>query len=174
MNLNTTRLISIVGAIALSAIGFTNAWAADDAKEQAELATALKTTTVTLQSGLRASASHGKPISAKFEVEDGKLQLSIYTMKDNGFSEVVVDPKTGKVAKSEAITDKGDLDHAAAQKTAMDQTKMTLLAATDKAHKANAGYRVVSAMPDMKDGKPVVEIALSRGTSFKTVTEKLN
>src|SRR2546422_9851805 len=74
-------------------------------KEHAELAKALKDAKIPLQRGLTASAKEGKPISAKYEVEDGKLQLSVYTMKGGGkFSEVIVDHKTGKVAKAEPIT----------------------------------------------------------------------
>jgi len=37
---------------------------------------------VPLERGLAASAGHGRPISAKFEMEQGKLQLSVYTIKD--------------------------------------------------------------------------------------------
>ena len=43
------------------------------------LAAQMKGLKVTLAQGLAASASKGKPISAKFELEDGKLQLSVYT-----------------------------------------------------------------------------------------------
>jgi hypothetical protein len=49
----------------------------DKAKEHAELAKALKDAKIPLQLGLTASAKEGKPISAKYEVEDGKLQLSV-------------------------------------------------------------------------------------------------
>src|SRR5262249_59170741 len=75
-----------------------------DDKEQVELAKALKGVKTSLETGLSASESQGKPISGKFEVEDGKLQLSVYTMKGDKFSEVIVDHKTGKVAKTETIT----------------------------------------------------------------------
>ena len=34
---------------------------------------------VTLQQGLAAAAQQGQPISGKFELEDGKLQLSVYS-----------------------------------------------------------------------------------------------
>ncbi len=76
----------------------------DEAKEQAELAKALGAAKISLQGGLSASARAGTPISAKYEVEEGKLQLSVYIMKGAEFSEVIVDHATGKVAKSEAIT----------------------------------------------------------------------
>ena len=69
-----------------------------DEKERAELATVLKDAKIPLQQGLRASAKEGMPISGKYEVEHEKLQLSVYTMKSDAFSEVIVDHKTGKIA----------------------------------------------------------------------------
>jgi hypothetical protein len=46
----------------------------------------LDTAKINLQEGLAASEQQGKPISAKFEVDDGKLQLSVYTAKEGKFS----------------------------------------------------------------------------------------
>src|SRR4029450_13091421 len=76
-----------------------------DDKEHAQLAKALKDGKGSLQRRMTASASakEGKPTAGKYEVEHGKLQLSVYTMKGDAFSEVIVDHKTGKVAKTEAI-----------------------------------------------------------------------
>ena len=113
-----SRLILAASVIALSGSMLAPAQAADEAQERAELAKALTGVKVTLHSGLQTSASQGKPISAKFEVEDGKLQLSIYTVKGDGLSEVVINPASGKVEKAEAITDKEDLEHATVQKAA--------------------------------------------------------
>ena len=143
-------------------------------KEHAELAKALKGVNTALEKGLAASESQGKPISGKFEVEDGKLQLSVYTMKADKFSEVIIDHKTGKVAKTEAITDGKDLTAAKAQSEALAKAKSSLRAATEKAVKANKGFRAVSAMPSLKDGHPVAEITLVKGEEFKTVSEKLD
>jgi hypothetical protein len=117
---------------------------AEESGDPAVLAAMLKGITVTLQSGLKASEGAGTPISAKFEIEDGKLQLSIYTTKGSDFFEVVVDPKTGAIAKTEKITDAGDLKDAAAQKAAMAKATLSLLTALDTAVKANAGFRAVS------------------------------
>ena len=146
----------------------------DNAKEHAELAKALQGVKTSLEKGLSAGESQGKPISGKFEVEDGKLQLSVYTMKGDKFSEVIVDHKSGKVAKTEAITGGGDLTAAKAQSGAMAKAKISLRAATEKAVKANKGFRAVSAMPSMKDGHPVAEITLAKGEEFKTAAEKLD
>jgi outer membrane lipoprotein-sorting protein len=146
----------------------------DKAKEHAELAKALKDAKIPLQQGLTASTKEGKPISAKYEVEDGKLQLSVYTMKGDNFSEVIVDHKTGKIAKAEPITKSDDLTHAKEQSEAMAKAKRSLSAAASEAVKENKGYRVVSVMPTVKDGHPVADVMLVKGTEWKTVTEKLD
>ena len=150
-------------------------WAQTPAdQEHAELAKALKDAKVPLERGLTASAKEGKPISAKYEVEDGKLQLSVYTMKGDNFSEVIVDHKTGKIAKAEPITKGDDLSHAKEQSEAMAKAKRSLGAAASEAVKENKGYRVVSVMPAMKDGHPVADVTLVKGTEWKTVAEKLD
>jgi hypothetical protein len=169
-----THWIFAASVVALAGSLIAPAGAADEAKERAELAKAFTGAKVTLHSGLRTSGSQGNPVSAKFEVEDGKLQLSIYTMKGDGFAEVVINPASGKVDKAESITDKEDLEHATAQKVTMDKAKITLLAAADKALKSNSGYRAVSIVPQMKADHPVAEVTLLRGKAFKTVTEPLD
>src|SRR5207248_10696024 len=116
-------------------------WAQTQAdQEHAELAKALKDAKIPLERGLTASAKEGKPISAKYEVEDGKLQLSVYTMKGNNFSEVIVDHKTGKIAKAEPTTKGDDLSHAKEQSEAMAKAKRSLGAAASEAVKENKGY----------------------------------
>src|SRR5438552_16976208 len=71
------------------------------AKGEAKLAKAVSGAKISLAKGLAASAREGKPISAKFELEHGVLQLSVYTAKSGQFSEVIVDYTTGKEAKVE-------------------------------------------------------------------------
>ena len=142
--------------------------------EHAELAKALKDAKISLQRGLTASAKAGKPISAKYEVEHGKLQLSVYTMKRDTFSEVIVDYKTGKVAKAAPITGGEDLTAAKGQREAMAKAKRSLDAAASEAVKENKGYRAVSVMPALKDGHPVADVTLVKGTEWKTVSEKLD
>lgn len=145
-----------------------------DEKEHAELAKALKGVKTTLEAGLSASESQGKPISGKFELDGGKLQLSVYTMKADKFSEVIVDHKTGKVARTEVITSGDDLSAAKAQSGAMTKAKVSLRSATQNAVKANKGYRAVNVTPSSKDGRPVAEVTLVKGTEFKTASEKLD
>ena len=145
-----------------------------DDKEHAELAKALKDAKVSLQRGMTASAKEGKPISAKYEMEEGKLQLSVYTMKGDKFSEVIVDYKTGKIAKADPIAHDADLTAAKAQSEAMAKAKRSLDAAAAEAVKDNTGYRAVSVMPSLKDGHPVAEVMLVKGADWKTVSEKLD
>ena len=161
-------------ALCVAAIGFWSAPAWAEAGESAALAAAMKDASATLQGGLKASEREGTPISAKFEIEDGKLQLSIYAMKGDGFMEVIADPKTGAIAKAEKITDADDLKAAGAQKAAMAKAKMPLLTATETAVKANAGFQAVSIYPQLQGALAIAEVTLLQGKTFKKVTEKLD
>jgi hypothetical protein len=143
-------------------------------KGNAQLANALTSAKMTLEAGIMASEREGKPISAKFEVEEGKLQLSVYTMKGDKFSEVIVDHQTGRIAKTEPITGGEDLAAAKQQSAAMAQAKTSLRTAAEGAVKANSGFRAVSVMPTLKSGKPVADITLAKGREFKTVSQTLN
>jgi hypothetical protein len=160
----------------LAAVGLVTAPAAAVRAEDtdpAALGAGLKEATTTLQGGLKASEREGTPISAKFEIEDGKLQLSVYTMKGDDFMEIVADPKTG-AAKAEELTDAVDLNDAAAQKAAMLKAKVTLLTAVDRAVKANPGFQAVSVYPQLQNSDAVAEVALLQGKTLKKVTEKLD
>jgi hypothetical protein len=56
----------------------------------------------------------------------------------------------------------------------MAKAKRSLEAAASEAVKANKGFRAVSVVPALKDGHPVAEVALVKGTEWKTVSEKLD
>lgn len=147
-------------------------WAGES--DEKELARALKGAKVSLKQGLVASKSKGKPISGKFEVEDGKLHLSVYTAKGGGFSEVLVDPKTGRVAKVEAIEGGEDLTAAKAQSDTMTKAKKPLDAAVDAAVKKGPGCRAVSVTAVLKDGHPVADVTCIKGGEVTTVSERLD
>lgn len=168
------RSIWLAVAIAISGSAVMSARAEDSEKNLPALAAALKDVKVSLGDGLTASEREGKPVSAKFEIDDGKLQFSVYTMMADGFTEVAIDPKTGAIAKAEKITDAEDLEAAAAQKAAMEKATISLLAATQKAVVANVGYQAVSITPEMKEGHPIADITLLQGETVKDITEKLD
>ena len=138
------------------------------------LAKALGEASVSLDQGLKASESEGKPISGKYELEDGALQLSVYTTKGDQFSEVIVDHKTGAIKKAEKITDPDDLKNAKEQSEAMANARLSLEKAVADATAANAGYSAVSVVPTLDGGKPVANITLMKGEDIKKVTAKLD
>lgn len=132
-----------------------------------------------LESGLVASAREGTPVSAKYEIDDGALQLSVYVMKSDAtsgaaFAEVIVDHNTATVSKVDTITDGGDLSAAQTQHAAMARATRSLAEVTADAVKANAGYRALSAIPSLDNGRPVAEVTLVRGDDRKVVTEHLD
>jgi hypothetical protein len=143
-------------------------------KENGELAEALESVKVSLDDGLQASEAQGTPISGKFEMEDGKLQLSVYTMKDGKFFEVIVDHKTGKVAKAEPITGGDDLTAAKAQVEAMAEAKSSLHILANKALADNSGSQAVSITPSLKEGHPVAEVVLVKNDHFNKISSPLD
>lgn len=143
------------------------------ARNAPALAAAMKDATVSLAGGLKASEKEGTPISGKFEVEDGKLQLSVYTTKEGRFFEVVIDHKSGKVLKTEAITEGEDLTAAKEQMQAMAKTKRSLVEVVTKAEKANPGYKAVSITPEVERGAVHADVVLIKGKESKEVEEKL-
>src|SRR5689334_2683533 len=156
MTSRAVRFTLLIAAIGFFGAAVASAWA--EGGDEAALAAAMKNATATLQGGLRASEAQGTPISAKFEIEDGKLQLSVYTMKGSDFIEVVADPNTGAIAKVEKITDSDDLKAASSQNAAMARAKVPLLAAAETAVKANTGSLAVSIFPELKNGEATAEV----------------
>lgn len=147
-------------------------WAQDD--DVAALAAALKEAKFTLQDGLKASEREGRPISAQFEIDNGKLELSVYTAKGDDFTEVIADANSGAVVSAEKITDNDDLNDAMDQKAAMDKATVPLLEAVNTAEKENPGSRVVGIFADIEDGHAVAQVTLLQGTTAKKVSEKLD
>jgi hypothetical protein len=163
------KLTLAIAAVLLFA-GF-QTWAEDDA---AALAKALPEATVSLEQGLKASGSKGTPISAKYEIENGALQLSVYTVNRDQYSEVIVDHKSGTIKKSEAITQGEDFKAATAQGAAMSKAKMSLEAAVGNALKALPGYRAVGVVPALANGRPVATVTLMKGQDVKKATQTLD
>ena len=96
----TWRAHLLTFGFALTAIALPNGADAQESVDAA-LARQVEGAKVSLARGLLAAKTRGTPISAKYEVEGGKLQLSVYTAKAGHFDEVVVDNRTGKIAKAD-------------------------------------------------------------------------
>ena len=174
MKLARIALIVMLGAVTAHA---QNKEAHDEAGEAVKtapaLAAALKEAKASLVDGLKAAEKSGTPISGKFEIEDGKLQLSVYTMKGDKFAEVIVDHKTGKIAKSEPITGGDDLTAAKKQAEAMAKTKRSLRDVVAKAEKANPGFKPVSVWADLESSGAKADVNLLKGSETKHVEDKL-
>jgi len=174
--MNTTRKTWLVPVLAVTAVCWGSTLAAQDKDEegnQAAVAKAVLTVRVSLERGLSASASHGRAISAKFEMEDGKLQLSVYTAMGGKFFEVVVDPNSGAVVNTEPIGEGEDYAAAQSQSAAMAKAKVSLRAAVQTALQGNAGFRAVSVTPSLKDGRGTADVTLAKGEEVKTVSVPL-
>jgi hypothetical protein len=149
--------------------GLCPAWSAE--QDDAALIKAVSGAKVTLQQGLTASQREGRPISGKFEMENGKLQLSVYTEKAGKYFEVIVDHMTGSVTKTEPITEGDDFVDAKAQSVAMAKAKTDLKSATNR---AAVGSRAVAVIPDLKEGHPIASISFAKGGKLETATEPLD
>jgi hypothetical protein len=138
-------------------------------KEKAELAPVVGGSKVTLEQGLAASKKNGKPVSAKFEIENGRPQLSVYTIKDGSkYFEVIVDQTSGEIAKADPITGGDDLAEAKKQNDGMFRATRELREAVKEAKRDNPGYNAVSVWSEMKDNHSVATVTLVKDNDWKT------
>ena len=172
-------LLLTAGAIALGSSGLagfagTNAFSADDEDASQEaLVKLLDTAKINLQR-LAASEQQGKPISAKFEVDDGKLQLSVYIVKEGKFFEVLINHVTGEVLRAEPITEGEDLSTAKEQSAVIGNAKISLQAAVDKTIAQSANTRAVSVVPSMMDGHPIASIDVLTYNQVRAIQQPLD
>ncbi|HEX9303629.1 MAG TPA: PepSY domain-containing protein [Thermoanaerobaculia bacterium] len=171
MNRKTAILVgaAIVGGLLLAGSG-----RAEEKKGPGVDWKALQAAKVSLEKGLAAAERKGNPISAKFEMEEGKLQLSVYTAKQDKFWEVIVDHTSGKISKTEEIKEGEDLSAAKAQNEAMAKAKKSLRSTVEKAVSGNAGYRAISVVPSLEGGRPVARAVLQNATGTNAVSEGLD
>jgi hypothetical protein len=173
-------MLTTAGAIALGFVGLAgfagnNAFSADDEDASQEvIINLLDTAKINLQQGLAAGEQQGRPISAKFEVEDGKLQLSVYTTKEGKFFEVLVNHVTGKVLRAEPITEGDDLSAAEEQNEAMANAKTSLQAAVDKTIAQSTNIRALNVVPSMKDGHPFALIDVLTYNQVRAIQQLLD
>jgi hypothetical protein len=171
--------IVVLAAASIFAFVDRVSWAEDESQDAAAMAKALGQASVTLQQGLKASQREGSPISGKYELENGVLQLSVYAMKGDQFVEVIVDHKSGTIKQAETITDAGDLKAAHEQSQVMAKAKVPLDQAVEAAVKEasccyRGNYRAVSVVPILKADQPVADITLMGGKEVTKVTGKLD
>ena len=169
----------LVVSVALLTVGCAVATRAMAAEEEGENAPGLlkqvAASKVSLGQGLAAAESTGKPLSAKFEIEDGKLQLSVYTKKDGKYFEVVVDHETDAVSKTEEIKGGNDLRAAQRQSRAMAKAKISLRQAVEKSVAASAGAKAIRASAyTSRKGHAMADIDIVVGGKAKEAPQRLD
>lgn len=138
-------------------------------KEKADLAPIVSGAKVTLEQAMATSKKNGKPVSAKFEIENGKPQLSVYTVKEGSkYFEVIVDQTSGEIAKADPITGGDDLTEAKKQSDGMFRATRELREAVKEAKHDNPGYNAVSISSEMKDNHSVATVLLVKDNDWKT------
>ena len=165
--------IALASVMAI-ALWVTPAVAAMADKDKAELAPVVAGSKITLEQGMATSKKNGKPVSAKFEIENGKPQLSVYTVKDGSkYFEVIVDQTSGEIVKAEPIAGGDDLTEAKKQNDGMFRATRELREAVKEAKRDNPGYSAVSVSSEMKDNHSVATVLLVKDNDWKTAVVDL-
>jgi hypothetical protein len=170
----TRRNLMFVIAVGLTALGSSSAvWSAEE--DQAALLKAIGSAKVSLQQGIAQVAKGTEvPTEAKYEMENGKLMLSVYTSakplntaaEDNSFNEYSGEASTPTWApKKEVFADLKHIARSAQYHTLLSMTKVTIPAIIQK---ASAQGTVFSVKEKIRNGKPVFEVMTAQGNSAKT------
>jgi hypothetical protein len=143
---------------------------AEDSKDTQALLKVLGKSKHTLIDGVRQAAKGGAvPISAKFELEDGKLSLSVYTAEKglsvmpekNVLQELSGSPEAEKWAPSvEVFKDVPHVARSSEQLTLMALGKASLADIIERVEKSQSGT-VFSVTPVIRNHKPVAEVLVA-------------
>ena len=155
---------------------------ADDSKDTKALLEALGKTKHTLIDGVRQAAKGGAvAISAKFELEDGKLSLSVYTAEkglsvppeQNVLQELSGSPERDKWEPSvEVFKDVPHVARSSQQLTLMALGKSSLADIIARARKTQSGT-VFSVTPVIRNHKPVAEVLVADKGKVKKLIQPL-
>ena len=155
---------------------------ADDSKDTKALLEALGKTKHTLIDGVRQAAKGGAvAISAKFELEDGKLSLSVYTAEkglsvppeQNSLQELSGSPEQDKWQPTvEVFKDVPHVARSSQQLTLMALGKSSLANIIAQARKTQSGT-VFSVTPIIRNHKAVAEVLVADKGKVKKVIQPL-
>ena len=159
-------------AFGLAALG--SSFAAWSEEADQALIKAIPGAKITLLQGIAQVAKGAEvPTEAKYEMEDGKLMLSIYTSakgfdtaaEDNSFNEYIGDATTTTWApKKEVFADLKHIARSAQYHALLSMTKTTLPMIIQK---ASAQGTVLSVKEKIRSGKPVFEVMVVQGSTIK-------
>jgi hypothetical protein len=155
---------------------------AEDSKDTQALIEALGKSKVSLLNGVRQAAKDGAvPISAKFELEDGKLSLSVYTAEKglsvapetNVLQELSGSPEQDKwEPKVEVFKDVPHVARSSEQLTLMALGKSSLANTIARAQKTQSGT-VFSVTPVIRNHKAVAEVLVADKGKVKKLIQPL-
>jgi hypothetical protein len=167
------RNAMFVIALSLATLGSSLAAWSEEADQA--LIKAISGAKITLAQGIAQVAKGTEvPTEAKYEMEDGKLMLSVYTSakgfdtaaENNSFNEYGGEATSGTWApKKEVFTDLKHIARSAQYHTLLSMTKMTIPAIIQK---ASADGTVFSVKEKVRNGKPVFEVMTVKGNTAKT------
>src|SRR5712664_264117 len=177
LQLSISFAVLLFGLIALAPIA-----GAEDSKDTQALLEALGKSKLTVLDGVRQAEKGGAvPISAKFELEDGKLSLSVYTAEKgltvepekNVLQELSGSPEAEKWAPSvEIFKDVPHVARSAEQLTVMSLGRKSLAAIIAEVRKTHPGT-VFSITPAIKNRKSVAVVLIAQKGKVTTVTQPL-
>jgi hypothetical protein len=143
--------------------------------DQAALIKAIGGAKITLLQGITQVAKGTEvPTEAKYELEDGKLMLSVYTSakgfntaaEDNSFNEYGGEATAATwTPKKEVFSDLKHIARSAQYHTLLSMTKITI---PDIIKKASAQGTVFSVKEKVRNGKPIFEVMTAKGNAAKT------
>jgi hypothetical protein len=155
---------------------------AAEPKDTQALLDALGSSKLTLSEGVRQAAkSPAVPISAKFELEDGKLSLSVYTAEKglavepekNVLQELSGSPEQARwEPKVEVFKDVPHVARSSEQLTLMAIGKSSLADIIARVEKAQQGT-VFSVTPTIRNHKPVAEVLVAEKGKVKKLFQPL-
>ena len=177
LSVSAILVVTIFGLVA--AMPFANA---EDSKETKALLEALGKSKRTLIDGVRQAAKGGAvAISAKFELEDGKLSLSVYTAEKglsvepekNVLQELSGSPEQDKwEPKVEVFKDVPHVARSSEQLTLMALGKSSLTDIIARVEKTQQG-KVFSVTPTIRNHKPVAEVLVAEKGKVKKLFQPL-
>jgi uncharacterized membrane protein YkoI len=170
MRMRTLSLFG-VAVLAISLAGQVFAAEEESSEENTKLLQALPNSKHSLKDGITQSSAKSPEtaISAKFEFEDGKLSLSVYTAEkglevdadDNVLKELAGNPEEAKwTPEVEVFKDVPHVARASQQLTLVSLTKISLLDILAKAEKDVPGT-VFSITPVVENRKPCFEVLIA-------------
>ena len=179
----TKSAVAGVMGLVFAALWSISVAAGDDAKEAQALVAELGKSRISLLDGVRQASKEGAiPISAKFELEDGKLSLSVYTAQKglavdpekNVLQELSGSPEGEKWSPSVAVFK--DVQHVARsseQLTLMALGKTSLTGVIARVQKAHPGGKVFSVTPVIRNHRPAAEVLVAEKGKVAKVLQPL-